>query len=76
MAQLLTAKADDAVLRIIRRKDRLRLRLSLVRPGDQTFAHDGRVVLALDERMRRSLSRRQIDIRQTNGGPRLRLKPR
>jgi hypothetical protein len=74
MAHLLKAKADDSVLRIIRRKQRLRLRLSNVRSGDQTFAHDGRVVLALDQRIGTSLSLRQLDVRQTDTGPRLRLK--
>ena len=74
MAQLLSAKADDAVLRIIRSKDRLRLRLGRMHPGDQTFAHNGRVVLAIDQRVGSSISLRQLDIRQTDTGPRLRLK--
>jgi hypothetical protein len=76
LAHLLHPKAGDAVVRIVRRKNRLRLRWSLVRPGDETFAHDGRVVLALDDRMRRSLSKRQLDVRQTDAGPRLRMKTR
>lgn len=74
LAHLLNPRSGDAVVRIIRRKNRLRLRWSLVRPGDQTFAHEGRVVLALDERMRRSLSKRQLDVKQTDAGPRLRMK--
>lgn len=74
LAQLLNPRANDAVVRIIRRKNRLRLRWSLVRPGDQTFAHDGRVVLALDDRMGKSLSKRQLEVRQTDAGPRLRMK--
>jgi hypothetical protein len=74
MAHLLSAKPENAVLRIVRRNQRLRLRLGTVHPGDQTFVHNGRVVLALDERIGTNLSLRQLDLRQTDGGPRLRLK--
>jgi Fe-S cluster assembly iron-binding protein IscA len=74
MAQLLSAKAENKVMRIIRRDDRLRMQVSLLRPGDQTFVHDGRVVLALDQLLNKTLSRRELDLRQTHAGPRLRLK--
>ena len=74
MAHLLNAKPENAVLRIVRRDQRLRLRLGTVRPGDQTFAHDGRVVLALDERLGTKLTFGQIELRETDEGPRLRLK--
>jgi hypothetical protein len=73
MAVLLTSRSDHAVLRIIRRDDRLRMRFGELHPGDETFAHEGRVVLAIDPRVARSLSLRQLDLRQTTGGPRLRL---
>ena len=73
MAHLLSARPENAVLRIVRRDQRLRLRLGIIRPGDQTFAHDGRVVLAIDERLGSKLSRGQIELRETQDGPRLRL---
>jgi hypothetical protein len=74
MAHLLKTKAADAVLRIIRRKDRLKMRLGRLHAGDQTFAHQGRVVLAIDQRIGKSLSLRHLDLRETATGPRLRLK--
>jgi len=74
MAHLLDAKPGNAVLRIIRHKQRLRMRLDRLRPGDQTFAHNGRVVLALDRRLGTTLALRQLDIRETDAGPRLRLR--
>ena len=74
MAQLLNAKPENAVLRIVRRDQRLRLRLGTVRPGDQTYVHDGRVILALDKSIGTTLSLRQLELRQTDDGPRLRLK--
>ena len=73
MAHLLTAKPENAVLRIVRRDQRLRLRLGTVRPGDQTFDYHGRIVLALNQRIGLSLSLRQLELRQTDDGPRLRL---
>ena len=74
MAHLLNAKPENAVLRIVRRDQRLRLRLGTVRPGDQTFDYHGRIVLALDQRIGLSLSLRQLELRQTDEGPRLLLK--
>jgi hypothetical protein len=74
LAHLLNARPENAVFRIVRRDQRCRLRLGTVLPGDQTFVHDGRVVLALDERMGTTLSLRQLELRQTDDGPRLRLK--
>ena len=74
MAHLLNAKSDEVVLRIIRRDNRLRMGFGHLRPGDQTFVHQGRVVLALDERVGKSLSLRQLDLRETKRGLRLRLK--
>lgn len=74
MAVLLNAKSDHAVLRIVRRDDRLRLKTGRLRPGDETFAHEGRVVLAIDALIAKSLTLRQLDLRETSTGPRLRLK--
>ena len=74
MAHLLSARPENAGLRIVRQDQRLRLRLGIVRPGDQTFVHDGRVVLAIDERLGTKLGQRQIELRETDDGPRLRLK--
>ena len=74
MADLLNDRPDDAVLRIVRREDRLRMRFGELHPGDATFAHKGRIVLAIEPRVATSLSLRQLDLRQTAAGPRLRLK--
>lgn len=76
MSDLLVPRADDAVLRIVRRDGRFRLRVSQVRPGDRTFAHGGRVVLALDPGTNDSLSRGSLNLRETAAGPRLKLTSR
>jgi len=74
MAVLLNSRPGDAVLRIIRDHKRLRLRVGVLSPGDQTFAHNGKVVLALDQRLGKDLALRQLDLRESATGPRLRLK--
>jgi hypothetical protein len=76
LADLLKTRADDAVLRIYSRNHRLRLGVGHLQPDDRTFAHEGRVVLALNPRISRSLAEHQLDIRQTKTGPRLSLKSR
>lgn len=76
MTNLLGAKEEDAVLRIVRRDGRFRLKVSQMRPGDQTFVHGGRIVLVLDERTNESLSRRFLDIKHTDAGPRLKIAAR
>lgn len=76
MTDLLVPRADDAVLRIVRRDGRYRLRVSRVLPGDQTFAHAGRVVLALDEQTKKSLAQRSLGLRHSATGPRLNLTAR
>lgn len=76
MTDLLTPKNDDAVLRIVRRDGRFRLRVSQVREGDRTFTHDGRIVLALDATTNESLARRSLAIRRTTTGERLKLTAR
>jgi hypothetical protein len=76
LAHLLETKGDDAVARIFFRNEKFRLGVGRLRPADRTFAHDGRVVLALDARISRSLEKHRLDVRETGSGPRLRLKSR
>lgn len=73
MTDLLLPKAEDAVLRIVRKKRRFHLWVSQIREGDQTFAHEGRVLLALDGRTNQTLAKRSLGIRQTDAGPRLQI---
>ena len=74
LAQILEQEGDDAVLRFVRVKKRLRLRVGEVHPNDHTFSHAGKIVLALDDPMAKILTLRRLDVTVTKGGPRLRLK--
>jgi len=51
LTHLLETKAEDAVLRIFSRNRKFRLGVGHLRPDDRTFAHEGRVVLALGARI-------------------------
>jgi len=73
MAHLLKSEDKGAVLRIIRRDRRLRMQVSSQRPGDQTFSHDGRVVLVLDAGVGNSVATRALELRPADSGPRLRM---
>ena len=64
----------ESVIRIVQRRRRMRIRRDHARPEDATFAHAGRVVLVLDENIAQRLTARTLDIRQTDTGPRLRLR--
>jgi hypothetical protein len=76
LQQLLRCSNDGAVVRIIRRERRLKLRKSRLREGDTQFSHGGQVVLVLGERASLALASRTLDVRQTESGPRLSLKSR
>lgn len=66
--------ADDMALRIKRAKDRWRLRLTRARPDDAAFTHEGRKVLLLDEAVSQAMTTLTLDVRQTETGPRLKLR--
>jgi len=78
LAQKLAKKSagDDVALRFTRRgKPRgWTLRLDKPFPSDATFTHEGRIVLVLDERASQMLRNRMLDVRDTDEGPRLRLR--
>ncbi len=66
--------ADDVALRFTRREGSWKLGPDQARPGDVTFAHDGRNVLLLDETAAEAMSNMTLDVRSTDAGPRLRLR--
>jgi hypothetical protein len=74
LAQMLTGSGTDRAIRICRQHGRLRLRRDMPRTDDTTWNTRGRTVLVLDSQMTEALSRRTLDIRLTDDGPRLRLK--
>ena len=67
---------EDVAMRFNRHRKRRGWTLRLDKPctSDATFFHNGRIVLVLDERSSHSLRNRMLDVRETDEGPRLRLR--
>lgn len=68
--------AANRALRCVRHQTRAgwTFRLDKVVATDVAFAHDGRTVLVLDEKSSEMLRNKMLDIRETDEGPRLRLR--
>ncbi len=66
--------AGEVALRFARRDGRWKLGQDQERPGDVKFAHAGRNVLLLDESAAKAMANMTLDIRDTDAGPRLRLR--
>jgi hypothetical protein len=64
----------DIALRFTRREGGWKLGPDQARPGDVTFAHDGRNVLLLDEITAEAMANMTLVVRNTDAGPRLRLR--
>jgi len=66
----------DVALRFIREGEPQRWTLQFDKhgPADVTFLHAGRIVLVLDEKSSHLLRNRMLDMRDTEEGPRLRLR--
>ena len=56
---------NDAVFRVVVAGRGVDLGIDIVRPGDTTFDHGGKVVLAIDEQASKLLADRKLDLRVT-----------
>ena len=75
LTELLTAAEapDDVAVRCVRSEEGLALQMDSERPGDDTFAHEGRTVLLLDSDVSEALTDRTLDVEDSVDGPRLAL---
>ncbi len=67
------AVSDDAVMRVISRDGGFGLEIDTVQPGDETFAHSEKTVLAIDEQVSELLANNKLDVDATGDQPELRL---
>jgi Fe-S cluster assembly iron-binding protein IscA len=69
---------DDVALRFVRNKEKQgwALQLDKACPSDVSFSHEGRIVLVLDQRSSQLLRNRLLEVRETDEGPKLRLRAR
>ena len=64
---------DDAVFRFVADDDELGLEIDTVQPGDATFDHAEKPVLAIDEQISRLLANKKPDVDVTGDEPELTL---
>ena len=74
LSELLADRPEDVAVRIVLREGRARICPGRKREGDRTIEHDGRTVLLIDQRAARKLGRRELGVRQTPKGLRLKLR--
>lgn len=75
LTELLSKSPQDAIVRLVRSKGRLKIRKDYERVGDVTFAHEGKVVLSLHRSLSEELAKRTLDLRTSaESRPKLRLK--
>ncbi len=62
---------DDVVLRIKRMKGGVEMRPDKMRSGDETFDHNGKVILVLDQQTSQLLGNKTIDLMTDDDGSHL-----
>ncbi len=62
---------DDVVMRIKLTKGDVEMQPDKIRPGDETFAHDGKVILVLDQQISQLLDNKTIDLMTDDDGSHL-----
>lgn len=53
---------EDKAIRLVRNEEGLGMQPDSERPGDVSFAHDGRTVLVLDEQLSELLTEETLDV--------------
>jgi hypothetical protein len=64
---------EDAVIRLVAKDDEIGFAIDTVQPGDETFAHAEKTVLAIDEQISRLLANKKLDVEVTGDQPELTL---
>ena len=64
---------DDLVIRVTATDDGLELAIGTVQPGDETFAHTERTVLAIDVQISEWLANKKLDVEIIDDEPELTL---
>ena len=62
---------DDVVLRMKSTKDGIEMQPDKIRPGDETFDHNGKVVLVLDQQTLQFFGNNTIDLTTDDDGSHL-----
>jgi len=65
---------ENEAVRVARRPGGWKLCIDHARPDDTAFAHDGRILLLLDEAASEAMARATLDVQDTGAGQRLKLR--
>ncbi len=65
---------DDAVIRFVADDDDIGFAIDTVQPGDATFDHAEKIVLAIDEQISALLANKKLDVDVTGDQPKLKLR--
>ncbi len=71
IAYMLSEQQVDAVLRIMVARGDVEMEPDQIRPGDETFDHNGNVVLVLDQQTSQLLGNKTIDLTADDDGSHL-----
>ena len=71
IAYMLSEQQVDAVLRIMVTRGDVEMEPDQIRPGDETFDHNGKVVLVLDQQTSQLLGNKTIDLTADDDGSHL-----
>ncbi|MEK6798168.1 MAG: hypothetical protein AABZ12_04320 [Planctomycetota bacterium] len=66
--------ADDSAMRFTRKPGGWKLHFDHPRPADETFIHEGKKVLVLNERASKGMANMTLEVANTEVGPRLKLR--
>ena len=72
---MLSTQPAEIAARLSRKDDRTRVRRDKRRPGDKVVKHEGRVLLLMNKSMSQRLQDKVLDVRKTEDGPKLGLRP-
>ena len=67
--------SEETAIRLVLEGNTLTPQLDNARPGDETFDHEGRMILMLDAQVSQVLDDSTLDIEATDEGPKLILLP-
>lgn len=65
---------EDEAMRFTRKPGGWKLSVDRARPADTAITYQGRIVLLLDKATSRAMTNATLDVKDTNAGPRLRLR--
>lgn len=74
LSKLLADVPDEAVVRFVPAENGLSIELGAMQPGDTTFAHGDKTVLAFDAEVNEALAEKTLDLQSSEQGPQLTLR--